>query len=45
MECVNERRIDPMTVFGIVVKNHESFSWGKDVAHVCLSCCFGGGCS
>lgn len=30
VECIKERRIDPMAVPGIVVKNHGPFSWGKD---------------
>lgn len=31
VECFKERKIDPMSVPGIVVKNHGPFSWGKDV--------------
>ena len=31
-ECINERGIDPMTVPGIVVKNHGPFSWGRNAA-------------
>ena len=32
VECIQERRIDPMAVPGVVVKNHGPFSWGKDTA-------------
>ena len=32
VECIKERNLDPMTVPGIVVKNHGPFSWGKDAA-------------
>ena len=32
IECIRERKIDPMAVPGIVVKNHGPFSWGKDAA-------------
>ena len=31
-ECIRERKIDPMAVPGVVVKNHGPFSWGKDAA-------------
>ncbi len=31
-ECLNSRKIDPMSVPGILVKNHGPFSWGKDAA-------------
>lgn len=30
VECIRERGIDPMAVPGVIVKNHGSFSWGKD---------------
>ena len=30
--CIRERKIDPMAVPGILVKNHGPFSWGKDAA-------------
>ena len=32
VECLKERGIDPLSVPGIVVKNHGPFSWGKDAA-------------
>ena len=32
VECIRERKIDPMAVPGIVVKNHGPFAWGKDAA-------------
>lgn len=32
VECIQERSIDPMSVPGVVVKNHGPFSWGKDAA-------------
>lgn len=32
IECIRERKIDPMEVPGIVVKNHGPFTWGKDAA-------------
>lgn len=32
VECIRERKIDPMAVPGILVKNHGPFSWGKDAA-------------
>ena len=32
VECIRERKIDPMVVPGILVKNHGPFSWGKDAA-------------
>ena len=32
VECIRERKIDPMAVPGVVVKNHGPFSWGKDAA-------------
>ena len=32
VECIKERNLDPMTVPGLVVKNHGPFSWGKDAA-------------
>jgi len=32
IECIRERKIDPMAVPGVVVKNHGPFSWGKDAA-------------
>lgn len=32
VECIQERNIDPMSVPGVVVKNHGPFSWGKDAA-------------
>lgn len=34
IECIRERKIDPMAVPGVVVKNHGPFSWGKDAASV-----------
>ena len=30
VECLKERNIDPMTVPGVLVKNHGPFSWGKN---------------
>lgn len=32
VECVKERRIDPMAIPGVVVMNHGPFAWGKDAA-------------
>ena len=32
VETLKERKIDPMAVPGVVVKNHGPFSWGKDAA-------------
>lgn len=32
VECIRNRKIDPMTIPGIIVKNHGPFSWGKDAA-------------
>lgn len=32
VETILERKIDPMAVPGIVVRNHGPFSWGKDAA-------------
>ena len=32
VETIRERKIDPIAVPGIVVKNHGPFSWGKDPA-------------
>lgn len=32
VECVKERMVDPMAVPRIIIKNHGSFSWGKDAA-------------
>ena len=32
VECVNKRGYDPMSIPGIVVKNHGPFTWGKDAA-------------
>lgn len=32
VECIKERKIDPMAVPSIIVKNHGPFSWGKDAA-------------
>lgn len=32
VESIQEHRINPMAVPGIVVKNHGPFSWGKDAA-------------
>lgn len=32
IECVKEREINPMAVPGILVKNHDPFSWGADAA-------------
>lgn len=32
IECVKDRGIDPITVPEVMVKNHCSFSWGKDSA-------------
>ena len=30
MNCIKELGIDSMAVLGILVKNHGSFTWGKD---------------
>ena len=30
IECIHDRKINPMAVPGIVVKNHGPFCWGKD---------------
>lgn len=30
VECIKQRRINPLSVPGILVKNHGPFSWGKD---------------
>lgn len=30
VECIRERKIDPISIPGIVVKNHGPFCWGKD---------------
>ena len=30
LECFRKRKLDPMTMPGVVVKNHGPFSWGKD---------------
>ena len=32
VECIRERRINPLEIPGIVVRNHGPFSWGKDAA-------------
>ena len=32
VETLKERKLDPMAVPGVVVKNHGPFSWGKDAA-------------
>lgn len=32
VETLGNRRIDPMAVPGVVVKNHGPFSWGKNPA-------------
>lgn len=32
VECIRERKIDPMAVPGIVVKNHGPFAWGNGAA-------------
>ena len=32
VECIKERKIDPIAVPGVVVRNHGPFSWGKDAA-------------
>lgn len=32
VECFHDRRINPMAVPGVVVKNHGPFTWGKDAA-------------
>lgn len=29
-ECFRERKIDPMSIPGVIVKNHGPFSWGSD---------------
>ena len=30
VECIKDRGIDPMSIPGVVVKNHGPFSWGKN---------------
>lgn len=30
VECIKKRGIDPLSVPGIIIKNHDPFSWGKD---------------
>ena len=32
VDCIRQRKIDPIAVPGVVVKNHGPFSWGKDAA-------------
>lgn len=32
VECIRKRKINPLTIPGIIVKNHGPFSWGKDAA-------------
>ncbi|MEY8483742.1 class II aldolase/adducin family protein [Lachnospiraceae bacterium 48-21] len=45
VECIKDRRIDPMAVPGIAVKNHGPFSWGKRCRCFSLPCgCDGRGC-
>lgn len=36
VECVRGRRIDPMAIPGIVVRNHGPFSWGRNVQSAIL---------
>jgi L-ribulose-5-phosphate 4-epimerase len=33
IECINEMGYDPMTIPGIVIKNHGPFAWGKNPAN------------
>ena len=33
LECINERKLDPLAVPGIIVKNHGPFCWGKNAAN------------
>ena len=32
VECFAERKLDPMAVPGVLVRNHGPFAWGKDAA-------------
>ena len=32
METIRERGIEPLSVPGIIVRNHGPFTWGKDAA-------------